>query len=372
MKRQRIFILIVMSLFFTVHTTIAIGQAMAVSASSAIVMDVKTGRVLYKRNINDRKPMASTTKIMTALLGLEKCPLDKNVKVPKNAVGVEGSSIYLDYDETLKMKDLVYGLMLRSGNDAAVAIATHVSGSVEKFASLMNERAKKIGANNTNFVNPHGLHHKDHYTTAYDLALITREALMNPQFKEIVKTKMWVADRDGFKYFYNKNKTLRQFEGGDGVKTGYTKVAGRCLVTSATRNGVQLVCVVLNDPNWFQDSYDLLDYAFHKYKPVSILKKDAIVKTIGVENGKKKNTKVVVKENILFPLTEEEKENIRTVLEVKENYQAPIKRGQEMGKAKIYLEGNLLYTTEIIAREDIEEKDLKDKVMDFIRRKNPI
>ncbi|MCT4618699.1 MAG: D-alanyl-D-alanine carboxypeptidase [Marinisporobacter sp.] len=372
MKRQRIFIFIVMSLFFTIHTTIAIGQAMTISASSAIVMDVKTGRVLYKNNINDRKPMASTTKIMTALLGLEECSLDKNIKVPKNAVGVEGSSIYLNYDETLTMKDLVYGLMLRSGNDAAVAIATHVSGSVEKFACLMNERAKKIGANNTNFVNPHGLHHKDHYTTAYDLALITREALMNPKFKEIVKTKMWVADREGFKYFHNKNKTLRQFEGGDGVKTGYTKVAGRCLVTSATRDGVQLVCVVLNDPNWFQDSYNLLDHAFNEYKPVSILKKDAVVKTIGVENGKKKNTKVVAKENILFPLTEEESQGIRTLLEIKESYKAPIKRGQKMGKVKIYLNDDLLYTTDIIAREDIEEKDLKDKVLDFVQRKSPI
>ncbi|QZY56831.1 D-alanyl-D-alanine carboxypeptidase family protein [Crassaminicella profunda] len=372
MKRRQICILIVISLFFTVHATVAIGQTLAISASSAIVMDVKTGRVLYKKNINERKPMASTTKIMTGLLGLEKCSLDKNVKVPKNAVGVEGSSIYLNYDENLKMKDLIYGLMLRSGNDAAVAIATHVSGSVEKFAQLMNERAKKLGAKNTNFVNPHGLHHKDHYTTAYDLALITREALMNPNFKEVVKTKLWVADREGYKYFYNKNKTLKQFDGGDGVKTGYTKVAGRCLVTSATRNGVQLICVVLNDPNWFQDSYCLLDVAFDKYTPFSILKKDAVVKMIDVENGKKNCTGVVSKENIMLPLTEEEKGKIRTVLEIKEICKAPIKRGQRFGKVKIYLEGDLLYTTDIIAREDIEEKDFKDKVWDFVHRKKPI
>ncbi|QXM06068.1 D-alanyl-D-alanine carboxypeptidase family protein [Crassaminicella indica] len=368
MKKKQRYILILMIIFFTMHTTICIGQNISISASSAIVMDVKTGRVLYKKNMNKKMPMASTTKIMTALLGLERCSLDQKVKIPKNAVGVEGSSIYLKYDETLKMKDLVYGLMLRSGNDAAVAIATHVSGSVEKFVQLMNERAKKLGANNTNFVNPHGLHHKDHYTTAYDLALITREALMNPNFKEIVKTKLWVAEREGYKYFYNKNKTLSQFEGGDGVKTGYTKVAGRCLVTSATRNGVQLICVVLNDPNWFQDSYDLLENAFNRYTPFYIVKKDIVIKTIGVENGKKNSTGVIVKEDIILPLSDEEKGKIRIVLKIKESYKAPIKRGQKIGKLRIYLEGNLLYSTEMIAREDIEQKDLKDKIKDFIRR----
>lgn len=179
-------------------------SAYANSAESAIVMEVKTGRILYAKNINVKKPMASTTKIMTALVAMENRDLESIVKIPDEAVGVEGSSIYLRNDEKVKLKDLLYGLMLRSGNDSAVAIAHHVSGSVEGFGDLMNKKAKQLGANNSNFKNPHGLHHKDHYTTAYDLALITREALLNENFKKIVGSKRWIAERDGYNTFYNK------------------------------------------------------------------------------------------------------------------------------------------------------------------------
>ncbi|WP_242847972.1 D-alanyl-D-alanine carboxypeptidase family protein [Inediibacterium massiliense] len=340
------------------------------SASSAIVMDVKSGRVLYQKNIYAKKPMASTTKIMTALLGIEKVKLDQKVKISKKAVGVEGSSIYLGYDERVKMKDLLYGLMLRSGNDAATAIAIEVAGSVEKFAELMNQKAKEIGAKNTNFVNPHGLHDENHYTTAYDLALISREALRNKHFKEIVKTKLWIADREGYKHFYNKNKTLSQYKGGDGVKTGYTRAAGRCLVTSATRGGMQLVCVVLNDYNWFEDSYSLLDEAFDHYEPFRMIKKDGVVKTISIENGKKKNTKIVGKEEVILPLTKEEQNQTMMILKVNEKVKAPIKRGQKIGKAKIYLKHQLIYTTDLVCREDIECKTIKDKIIDYFSNSN--
>ncbi|QEK13620.1 D-alanyl-D-alanine carboxypeptidase [Crassaminicella thermophila] len=350
------------------NTALAFEDNFNISASSAIVMDVKTGRVLYKKNINKKRPMASTTKIMTALVALEKSSPGDMVKVPKNAVGVEGSSIYLKYNEKLTMKDLIYGLMLRSGNDSAVAIASHISGSVDGFVKLMNKRAKEIGARNTNFVNPHGLHHKNHYTTAYDLALITRKALKNKEFHQIVKTKLWIADRDGYKYFYNKNKTLTQYNGGDGVKTGYTKVAGRCLVTSATRNGVQLICVVLNAPNWFEDSYRLLDYAFEKYTPFHVIKKNSIIKNVSVQNGKKCSTNVVSKEDVIIPLTSNEKNQITKIVEIDEILKAPIKRGQKIGKVKIYLKDNLLYTTDLVSREDIDIKNFKDKVIDFILR----
>ncbi|TCO79822.1 D-alanyl-D-alanine carboxypeptidase family protein [Marinisporobacter balticus] len=370
MKQRKIYstmILIVVVLSF--NSFICFSETAQISASSAIVMDVKTGRVLYKKNINEKKPMASTTKIMTALLALEKMDLNKIVKIPNNAVGIEGSSIYLKKDEKMKMKDLVYGLMLRSGNDSAVAIATTISGSVENFAQLMNKRSKEIGAKNTNFMNPNGLHHKEHYTTAYDLALITREALLNKNFHKIVKTKLWVADRDGYKHFYNKNKILTQYDGGDGVKTGYTKAAGRCLVTSATRNGMQLICVVLNAPNWFNDSYGLLDDAFGKYTAYHAIKKDDVVKRIPIKNGKKIKTCVVSKEDVIVPLTCEEKKQVRTRLNIEESLEAPIKRGQKIGKAKVYLNGNLLYTTDLVTREDIGVKSFKDKVVDFIHRK---
>lgn len=367
MKKSFLSILLIMFICFQISSFSVYGEGPSISASSAIVMDVQTGRILYAKNIHSKKPMASTTKIMTALLALENSSPETIVKVPRQAVGVEGSSIYLQYDENINMEDLVYGLMLRSGNDSAVAIANHVAGSVDEFSKLMNRRSKELGANNTNFVNPHGLHDDQHYTTAYDLALISRTALLNKEFKKIVSTKLWTADREGFKYFYNKNKTLTQYEGGDGVKTGFTKKSGRCLVTSATRNGMQLVTVVLNAPNWFQDSYQLLDYAFDQYKPHDIVKQDAYLKSISVKNGKKSETAVIAKENVIIPVTEEEKDKVVSVIEVDEVIEAPVTRNMKIGKLKVFLDGKLIYTTDLYTREDIERKDFKDKIVDFIQ-----
>jgi len=349
--------------------TISYGESPNISAHSAIILDVETGRVLYEKNINDKKPMASTTKIMTALLALENSDLEEVIKVPKNAVGVEGSSIYLGYDEKIKMRDLVYGLMLRSGNDSAVAIAIHIGGTVEGFAEMMNKKAKEIGALNTNFTNPHGLHSKNHYTTAYDLALITREALKNETFKEIVKTKLYVADREGFKYFYNKNKTLAEFDGGDGVKTGYTMAAGRCLVASATRNDMQLLSVVLDAPNWFQDSYRLLDFSFEQYHGFKVIEKDKVIKKLSVYNGKKEYTGVVALTDVVIPLKDNEASKLNTIYELNESIKAPVRRGSKVGKAKIYLDEKLLNTVDLYSREDILEKDLKDKISDYIKNK---
>lgn len=359
--------MVTMMIFFFLNVIIPYANSNNISASSAIVMDVKTGRILFKKNIHVKKPMASTTKIMTALLALEKTKLEEVVKIPQKAVGIEGSSIYLQNNERISMQDLLYGLMLRSGNDAATAIALHIGGSVDKFSDLMNKRARELGAINTNFTNPHGLHHISHYTTAYDLALIAREALKNKDFSKIVQTKLWVADREGYKYFYNKNKILTQYTGGNGVKTGYTKAAGRCLVTSATRNGMQLVCVVLNAPNWFEDSYQLLDHAFETYDAISIMKKDEVLKTIGIKNGKKSSTKVVSTEDVIIPLTEKEKDQIRIVLEINEVFEAPIARGTKLGKAKIYLHDKLLYIVDLICRENIGRMSFKDKILDLLQ-----
>ncbi len=357
-------LLVTMSSFSTSN-----GYSRAISAQSAIVIDSVTGRVLYEKNSNAKKPMASTTKIMTALVALEKCKLDEIVEVPKEAVGVEGSSIYLEYDEKITIKDLLYGLMLRSGNDAAVAIAIHVGGSVEDFAELMNKKAKEIGALNTNFTNPNGLHSDKHYTTAYDLALITREAFKSNTFKEIVKTKLYVADREGYKYFYNKNKTLSQYNGGDGVKTGYTMAAGRCLVTSASREDMQLIGVVLNAPNWFQDCYRLLDSSFEEYTSSKIIEKNAVLKNIFVNNGKKESTSVVSFKDVVIPLKENELEKISTVFELDDMIQAPVKRGQKIGEVKIYLDEKLMYTLDLYTREDIAIRGFKDKLSDYIKEK---
>ncbi|MTI54168.1 D-alanyl-D-alanine carboxypeptidase family protein [Geosporobacter ferrireducens] len=369
-KKKIIAAMLCILMFISITTGTSSANAPTISAGSAIVMDVKTGRILYSKNMNNKKPMASTTKIMTALLALENSKPNDLVKIHKKAVGVEGSSIYLQPNEELKMQDLIYGLMLRSGNDSAVAIAHQISGSAEDFAHLMNKRAKEIGALNTNFMNPHGLHHDEHYTTAYDLGLISREALLNEEFNKVVQTKVWVAEREGFKYFHNKNRTLSEFSGGDGVKTGFTKAAGRCLVTSATRNGMQLVCVVLNAPNWFQDSYQLLNYAFDEYQPWKVIDKDTPLKTVTISNGKKESTKVICPEDIIVPVTEEEKDKIVTVLELGETVNAPILRGTKLGRAKVYVDNKLLYTTILTSREDIEQKNILDRISNFIRKKS--
>ncbi len=335
------------------------------SAQSAIVMEARTGRILYTKNIYAKKPMASTTKIMTALLALEKGNLDSIVPISDEAVGIEGSSIYLRNGERIRLRDLVYGLMLRSGNDSAVAIGNHIAGSQEEFIKLMNKKAKRIGAKNTNFTNPHGLHHRDHYTTAYDLALVTRQALLKEEFKEIVSAKRWIAERDGYNVFYNKNKTLTQFKGGDGVKIGYTRAAGRCLVTSATRDGMQVISVVLNDPNWFNNCYSLMERAFENYSPQIILKKDQDIKSFGVEKGKKEKSYMRVKEDVIIPVKENEEDKVFTVFEAVENIQAPIQKGQKLGKAKIYIGDKLITTADLFAKEDIEKRRLIDMIRNF-------
>ncbi|SCY99153.1 D-alanyl-D-alanine carboxypeptidase family protein [Alkaliphilus peptidifermentans] len=339
------------------------------SGRASIVIDASTGRILYENNIHEEMPMASTTKIMTALLAIENAPLDYVVKVPFEAQGIEGSSIYLKSSEEIKMIDLLYGLMLRSGNDAATAIAIELGGSVEDFATLMNKRAKELGANNTNFMNPHGLHHNEHYTTAHDLALITRAALNEPVFKEIVKTKLYVADRSTNQYFSNKNKFLRLYDGGDGVKTGFTKRAGRCLVSSATRNEMQFIAVTLDDPNWFNTTMELIDHCFENYVAHIQHEEGEALKTIPTINGKTNALKLVTSKKIIIPIKPEEEGNLSSVIEAPENIEAPALKGQKIGKVYTYLNDQLLDVTELVANEDIEVLTFKDKLYRFFRLK---
>lgn len=360
-------LMLVCFLLFKVNAAYAMD--IGVGARSAILIDRQSGRVLYAKNSRSKMPMASTTKIMTALLAIKKGNLNTEITVPVESVGVEGSSIYLQYSERVLLRDLVYGLMLRSGNDAAVAIAHHIGKSVDNFVQMMNSQAVKIGANNTHFTNPNGLHHDKHYTTAYDLALITKEALSNPVFREIVKTKLWVAKREGYKYFHNKNKTLSLYKGGDGVKTGYTKVAGRCLVTSATRDNMQLIAVVLNDGNWFNDCFNMLDYGFNNYNAKTVFNENEIAKKINLPSGEKKYTNLIYKDTITIPIKDGEENFIKTEIKINENIQLPIKRGMEMGVAKVYLKDKLMGSTMIISREDIEIEQMQEKISKYFKEK---
>lgn len=240
--------------------------AYAYGTDSYVVMEASSRKVLKGYNENVSLPMASTTKIMTALIIIENCKMDEKVTIPAQAVGIEGSSIYLKAGEVLTVEELLYGLMLRSGNDASVALAVYLAGSVENFAEIMNIRAQDMGLSGTHFVNPNGLHDELHYTTAYELGLITCQAMKYPEFRKIVSTKfVAVSDGEGKRFFKNKNKMLDMYDGATGVKTGYTKKAGRCLVASAQRDSVTMISVVLNRGAMWEDCGELLDYGFENF-----------------------------------------------------------------------------------------------------------
>lgn len=237
-------------------------------AQAASLIDVTSGRLLYSKRGDERMRIASLTKIMTAIVAIERGDLKDSVKVTKNSFAKEGSSLFLKLGEEMSLENLLYGLMLRSGNDAASAIAEHVGGSEEGFVLMMNEKATALGLSNSHFMNPHGLDHDEHYSSANDLAKLTAYALKNPTFKEIVKTPVKKAPNPNEKWDYkwdNKNKMLRFYEGADGVKTGYTKKAFRCLVSSATRNGQQIAAVTLNDGDDWNDHSNMLDYGFDNF-----------------------------------------------------------------------------------------------------------
>lgn len=225
--------------------------------------------VIYEKNCDEKTYPASTTKIMTAMLVIETLeqlhsPIEQEVTVPDCAVGAEGSSIYLKKGEKISIEDLLYGMMLRSGNDAALALAAIIGGDVDTFVGRMNARAAELGCTNTHFMNPNGLFDENHYTTARDMARITAAAMQNETFRKIAATSEYTAHRSGsdYLYFYNKNKTVHQYDGGNGVKIGYTKKSGRTLVASAEREGETVICVVMNAPDWFNDAYTLMDECF--------------------------------------------------------------------------------------------------------------
>lgn len=283
-------------------------------------------------------------------------------------MGIEGTSLYLRKGDVYSTRDLLYALMLISGNDASVAIAEHVAGSTSEFVTLMNELAKKIGAKNTHFANTHGLDADGHYTTAYDLALITSYALENDIFREIVSTKNTkITNGEGEnRYLKNKNKLLNTMEGCIGVKTGFTDDAGRCLVSAIEKNGMRLVCVVLNCGPMFEESKLLLETCCNLYSLVDVTGLYNYSKEVKVDDGRKKTALIGTKEKFLYPLSNYEKEkllkfeyNLPTCL------QAPLKKGEEVGEIKVFLNKDLLFCEKIYTIEDVKPKTILQRLKEF-------
>ena len=305
-----------------------------VSARGAVLMEAESGEVVFGQNQNARLPMASTTKIMTALVALERLPLDTVVTVTADSVGVEGSSIYLVEGEKLTLEQLVYALLLESANDAATAIAVAVAGDVESFAGLMNEKAAALGLVDTHFVNPHGLDHDEHYTTAYELARIARAALEDPVFREICSTErktIPLNGSEGTRVLINHNKLLNSYGGCIGVKTGFTKKTGRCLVSAAERGGVTLIAVTLNAPDDWRDHTAMLDYGFGLYEAVVLGGEGFFSAPLWTVSGTHEYV-MAESRDVLTAILRRDHGAITCVVELPRFEFAPIESGQAVGR----------------------------------------
>ena len=310
------------------------------------VMEVNSGRVLYSNNENLKVEMASTTKILTAITVIDNFDISKEVVVPKSATGIEGSSVYLKEGEKLTVKELLYCLMLRSGNDSAECLAQTLINR-DDFIKLMNKTAKKIGANSSNFVNPHGLSDKNHYTTAYDLCLISCYAMKNATFKEIVSTKRIEVSNDFYDYnrvLINKNKFLFNYDGATGVKTGFTKSAGRCLVSSANKNGMEVVSVVINSPQMWERSTELIDNAYNNYKIYKILNRDEFSTTLYGFNNK--IMAIELQNEFSFPLNHDEVNEVSYKIDGKTLIEFA-KNPKEIAVFEIFIKNKLIFSQNI-------------------------
>ena len=330
-------------LFFPVEVS-------AVSAEHAIVMDAATGRVLFERRADEQSLIASTTKIMTALVVCEQCNVLDRMRIPKEAVGIEGSSMYLREGEVLTVQELLYGLMLQSGNDAAVALAIYCGGTVEGFVEMMNDKAHRLGLENTHFANPNGLDSPGHYSTARDLAVLTAYAMENPVFAKTVSTK---SIRIGERYLTNHNKLLWKLEGADGVKTGFTKKAGRILVSSVRRDGRRLICVTMNAPDDWRDHVIMLEDGFSRYTVRQLVSAGEIIGAVSVFSGQDTEVSLVAEEDFCYALAEGE--SVSICLPPPGFVYAPVVRGQEAGYVHILVDGNAVGKISVVYGNTVEK-----------------
>lgn len=326
------------------------------TARSAVVMEATTGMILYERDMDARRFPASTTKMMTLIVALEEGDLDDMVTVSERAAGLEGSTLWLEPGDRIKLRELLMGMMMHSGNDATVAVAEHIAGSVPKFVKLMNKKAHELGADDTNFVNANGLPDDNHYTTAHDLARIAAYGYSLPEFESFVSQQEvqydWV--KDPTHQLRNENQMLWLYRGANGVKTGYTEKAGRCLVSAARRDGLQLVAVVLDSVYMWNDSIALLDLGFASVEPVQLAHEGEVVGTVEVDSAREDEIKVVAAHDFAVPRKRGEHPKIEKKLYVPDSIEAPVKKGDVVGKLVCYYDGQKMGGVDVLAAQDVE------------------
>lgn len=320
------------------------GQAsIDVSGNNALLLEQKTGRVLFEKNAHEKASIASITKIMTAIIAIESGKMDEKATASRKAIYTEGSSIYLEQGEKMTIKDLVYGLMLRSGNDAAIAISEHIGGSEEGFVHLMNEKAKWLGMTNTNFDNPHGLDSDNHYSTAYDMAILMQYAMQNEEFAKISGTTDYLSESRTYSW-KNKNKLLTQFyEYCTGGKTGYTRKTGRTLVTSAEKEGMQLIAVTLNAPDDWQDHMRMFEWGFEEFDMHPLIEKGEFLYQF---SGLEDISSGYLNRDVIYPLTNEEKDKIKNKNFILKS--SSLKEGEMIGKSVFYLDEQFIAEAPIL------------------------
>lgn len=356
--------------FFALPTKISFAESISSNAKAVCVIETTTSRKLYTKNETQKLPMASTTKIVTALTVLNNCDnIDKEFVIDNRAVGIPGTSIYLKPNEVMTVRELLYGMMLPSGNDSATALAYHIAKDIPTFCELMQKTAIECGAYNSSFDNPHGLDSPSHYTTAYDLGLITAKALQNKIFREIVTTKatrIRGATLGTYRYLKNKNKLLNTLDGCEGVKTGYTGDAGRCLVSACNRNGIEMVCVVLNCRPMFEESTEYLNKAYQEYKMYTILPSYKVIRRISVTEGVENSVKTYTQKGFEYPLTQEEYEKITYSYDLPKTIQAPVEKNQIVGKINVYLDNCLLFSEKIYTMDSVKKSGVWSSIQDII------
>ena len=358
------------------------GNNLNLNARSCIILDRTSKKILFGKNEYNKVKMASTTKIMTATIILENCDLSKTVTISKKAAGTGGSRLGLKTDDKITIRDLLYGLLLVSGNDAAVALAETCSGTVTDFANLMNEKAKELGLNNTHFETPHGLDSDNHYTTAYELAILTDYALKNSTFLNIVGTKNYTITINGYpKNLTNTNELLGSLNGIYGVKTGFTNGANRCLVTSCKRGDMDIICVVLGcDTKNFRssDSTKLINYAFENFEYVNIkdlvnsefnIWKESNSNYFSIEKGVTSNLEIDISEisSPIIPIKKDDISSLKVEFSISKELSAPLYKNTSIGKFIVYTSSETILEGNIISCQDINKKDIFFYLKDFFK-----